>query len=75
MWTYQFVRSVDEELDEEVLILAEVYKDSEGVPYGWCKASIVGDDMREVKAVYQMLSDAFDKPILTDKDFVGDPFV
>lgn len=78
MWNYRIVQAIDKEIDEDepVLILAEVYYDRIGNPYGWCNAIITGETVSELKRVHEMIEEAFDKPtLLSDKDFNGDPFL
>jgi hypothetical protein len=73
MWGYRIV-NVDSEFDDETsLEIREVYYDQEGNPYGHCGAEVFGNDIGELDTVITKMRSAFDKPILTKDDFIGDP--
>ena len=62
MWDYRLVKDGPD--DFQCLTVAEVYYNEDGEPYGWCDASLIGDDIKEAKEVHRMMAEAFDKPIL-----------
>jgi hypothetical protein len=72
MWGYRIV-NVDSDDDETSLEIREVYFDQEGNPYGHCGAEVFGNDIQELDRVIERMRSAFDKPILTKDDFIGDP--
>ncbi|CAB4129392.1 hypothetical protein UFOVP118_32 [uncultured Caudovirales phage] len=71
MWNHRVVNLDDD--DEVSLEIREVYYDQEGNPYGHCGAEVFGTDLQELDRVMTRMRQAFDQPILTKEDFVGDP--
>jgi len=71
MWNYRIVNAdVDGETSLEI---REVYYDREGNAYGHCMAEVFGDSIQELDSVIISMRSAFDKPILSKEDFIGDP--
>ena len=66
MWNYGLVESKE----DNTVVLAEVYYNDDGTPYGFCDAKIIGDDKDDASKVYEMMKESFGKDILIeDKDF------
>ena len=60
-WNHRIVKT------EEILIIREVYYNKEGKPDMMNDGSIAtGESMKELKASYKQLADAFKKPVLDD---------
>jgi hypothetical protein len=71
MWNYRIVNAdVDGETSLEI---REVYYDRKGNAYGHCTAEVFGDSIQELDSVITSMRSAFDKPILSKEDFIGDP--
>jgi len=65
MWNYRLVQSKE----DSTTVLAEVYYNDDGTPYGFAEAGVLGEDLEEARAVYDMMGEAFTKPIIDeDKD-------
>jgi hypothetical protein len=69
MWEYRLVK--DGPVESPSFTISEVYYNEAGEPYGWCSASVIGDDLKEAKKVHRMIAGAFDKPILDAKTITG----
>ena len=73
-WNYRVVKNYYDE-GGEYLAIHEVYYDEEGDPMmcGVLPADIMGDDADELKAVLNMIQQAFDRPVLDYyEDFPND---
>ena len=66
MWNYRLVKIKD----GVSIVLAEVFFNDDGTPYGYVDAKAMGDSPEEVKESYGMMAEAFDKPVLYENDFV-----
>ncbi len=65
MWNYRLVQSKK----DNTVVLAEVYYNDDGTPYGFAEADVLGEDSDEVRSIYDMMGEAFTKPIIDeDKD-------
>ena len=64
MWNYRLVQTKD----DNSIILSEVYYNDSGTPYGFCDASLIGENPAEILQVHKMMKEAFDKDILIEDD-------
>jgi hypothetical protein len=64
MWNYRIIKTVDEISKEEWLEICEVYYDTVGKPMGYCKATVGGNNLEEVRSTLDMMKVALDKPTL-----------
>ena len=65
MWNYRLVESKE----DNTVVLAEVYYNDDGTPYGFTEAGVLGEDTNEAREVYDMMKEAFTKPTIDeDKD-------
>ena len=65
MWNYRLVQSKE----DSTTVLAEVYYNDDGTPYGFAEAGVLGEDTNEAREVYDMMKEAFTKPTIDeDKD-------
>ena len=65
MWNYRLVQSKE----DNTVVLAEVYYNDDGTPYGFTEAGVLGEDTNGAREVYDMMGEAFTKPIIDeDKD-------
>ena len=72
MWNHRIVNLVDE-FGSEQLELAEVFYDTDGTPYAYGMATIVGETLDEVRTQAMWFVIATEKPILKyPEDFTGD---
>jgi hypothetical protein len=70
MWNHRIVRTTNE---GECYELAEVFYDSEKNPYAYGQASIMGENIEEVKEQIEMFQAALTKGVLNyPEDFTGD---
>ena len=68
-WNYRLVNIRDDESDEDVLEICEVYYNDLGQPVGYCSSSNIASDIEEFWDIFNMYIEAFDKPILKTDDF------
>ena len=65
MWNYRLVQSKE----DNTVVLAEVYYNDDGTPYGFAEAGVLGEDTNEAREVYDMMKEAFTETIIDeDKD-------
>jgi hypothetical protein len=70
MWTYRIVQTSHE--NETMMDICEVYYDEEKRPAMYCPAEVGGEDLEELKEVYEWIGDAFKAPVLRyPEDFTG----
>ena len=69
MWNYRVVKTKDEEDQEEVLEIREVYYDQLGKPMGHYGATITGDTLGEIETVLQMMTQSLERAIVKAEDF------
>jgi hypothetical protein len=62
MWNYRVIDI--QEGEEPWLEVSEVYYDTLGKPMGYCKATVGGGTIDEVKETLKMMASALDKPVL-----------
>jgi len=67
MWNYRLVKSKDV---SEAITLSEVHYDDDGAPLGFCDATTIGDDVDEARDAYDMMKEAFDNPVIDEKDIL-----
>ena len=72
MWNYRIVNMDSEDDNKVSLEIREVYYDRQGEPYGHCGAEVFGNELGELDQVLTNMRQAFDQPILTKADFIGD---
>ena len=71
MWNYRIVQIVEDEM--EFVEIAEVFYDSENVPYSYGEATVWGDKIEELAEQLNLMKLALQKPVLHfPKDFTGD---
>lgn len=70
-WNYRIIKfDTPEDAEETWLSIHEVYYDGDRPIYYTSNiAGIEGETLDELKKTYEMLAEAFDKPVLTEKDF------
>lgn len=70
MWTYRIVQTEFE--GDTIVDICEVYYDEEKRPAMYCAAEVGGENLEELKEVYEMIGDAFNAPVLRyPQDFTG----
>jgi len=67
MWNYRVVE-INEEEDKWVEV-CEVYYDQLGKPMGYCRATVGGENTKEIKDVLEMMMKSVDKAILKKLSF------
>lgn len=69
-WTYRIVQTEYE--GETMVDIREVYYDDEGRPAMHGTAEVGGEDLDELREVYEWIGEAFNKPVLRyPEDFTG----
>lgn len=69
-WTYRIVQTEFE--GETIVDICEVYYDEENRPAMYCHAELGGEDVEELREVYEWIGDAFGAPVLRyPQDFDG----
>ena len=72
MWNYRVV-DVSDGVEEPIYEIREVFYNSKGLPYGHGEASIVGENLEEMKDVLYKFAEAFNKDTLNSAtDFHND---
>lgn len=72
MWNYRIV-DVSDGVEEPIYEIREVYYNSKGLPYGHANASVVGENLEEMKEVLYKFAEAFNKDVLNGAvDFNND---
>lgn len=61
-WNYRILRYPDEGYGETYEIV-EAYFDTPEHVTGWCEATVTSDSLEGLREVYDMMVEAFDKPV------------
>jgi len=72
-WNLRIVQTTD--TDGTWYEMREVYYDSEGVPFGHSNATVLSEDIDDMKQYITHMKEAFDHPILFPDSFIGDPYL
>lgn len=71
-WNHRILNLVDQ-FGSEQLELAEVFYDTDGTPYAYGLATIVGETIDDIKEQVEMFNSAVSKAVLNyPEDFTGD---
>ena len=68
-WNLRVVKTLDENLLEEILEIREVYYDDNGAVMGHCTAAMAGDNIEDLRTYLEWALDSLKKPIL---EFIDD---
>lgn len=75
MWNHRLVCLMDD-LGNEYLEIAEVYYDTDGKPYAYGQATIVGENVDEIHTQLEWFQKAIAEPMLKfPEEFIGDAYV
>jgi len=73
-WNHRVVNRIEENDGEDWFVVCEVYYNENNQPCGYCDATVGSETMEELKTTIERITKAYEQPVLTKANFVGNLF-